>query len=371
MILLSSRLKEVVKRAIGISTAQSRILDLEDQVVSLQSQILELKEIIKSIHPSPELVSTSVSIDWNANLSLVPKDGQIETENEKIATSLSLLASEKFLPQEQDYAIKTMVCQHRHFQLPWFADWNKEINPDGGLSSSPQKLERKGWEYCSILQALSERGMLQAGKRGLGFAVGTEPLPAVFAKHGVEILATDLDTSAEASKAWQATNQHAGSLQQLWKPKIISQEAFQKLVRFQPADMNHPETITDKFDFIWSSCALEHLGGLQAGFDFILRSSQLLRPGGIAVHTTEFNVASNSSTITTGGSVIYRKCDIEALDYHLRKHSMCLEKMDFYAGALPADRQYDTPPYFKTERQHVKLKLFDHISTSLVLIVYR
>jgi hypothetical protein len=59
-----------------------------------------------------------------------------------------------------------------------------------------------------------------------------------------------------------------------------------------------------------SSCALEHLGTLDGGLDFIVRSAELHFPGGVAVHTTKFNVLSNNSTIEHGENVIYRRRDI-------------------------------------------------------------
>jgi hypothetical protein len=110
---------------------------------------------------------------------------------------------------------------------------------------------------------------------------------------------------------------------------------------------------------VWSSCALEHLGSLEEGINFVVNSSRLLKSGGIGVHTTEFNVASNNSTLTGGPNVIYRKRDIEELDYILRKQGMCLEEMDFRAGITPDDRQYDVPPYYVQGRQHIKLLLAD------------
>ena len=72
------------------------------------------------------------------------------------------------------------------------------------------RLHRKIWEFCFIAQALDERGMLARGRRGLGFAVGTEPLPAMFASRGCAIVATDLATAVVAgvivsalAYAWQ------------------------------------------------------------------------------------------------------------------------------------------------------------------------
>ena len=53
----------------------------------------------------------------------------------------------------------------------------------------------------------------------------------------------------------------------------------------------------------------EHIGDLEAGLSFVLASTALLRPGGFAIHTTEFNVSSDEATLSDGGNVIYRRQD--------------------------------------------------------------
>ena len=40
--------------------------------------------------------------------------------------------------------------------------------------------------------AMAGLGLLAPGRRGIGFGVGTEPLPALFANRGVEVVASDL-----------------------------------------------------------------------------------------------------------------------------------------------------------------------------------
>ena len=57
-----------------------------------------------------------------------------------------------------------------------------------------------------------------------------------------------------------------------------------------------------RFDLVWSSCALEHLGTPQAGLDFIMRTLDLLEPGGLAVHTTELELTPRARQPTTDTS---------------------------------------------------------------------
>ncbi|MBV5337004.1 MAG: hypothetical protein J0653_03215, partial [Deltaproteobacteria bacterium] len=72
-------------------------------------------------------------------------------------------------------------------------------------------------------------------------------------------------------------------------------------------------------DFCWSSCSLEHLGSIKAGLDFIKASLKTLKVGGVAVHTTEYNVSSDEATIDNNPTlVLFRRCDIQGLVEELR-----------------------------------------------------
>jgi len=268
--------------------------------------------------------------------------------------------------------LTSMVCRREHFRTDWYGNWAGRLPLSHyGLDPTPEptRPHRKAWEWCAIAQALAERGFLAPGRKGCGFAVGTEPLPSVFAEHGVSVLATDQAATDEAA-AWSTTGQHAASLEVLHRPEVVSRADFERHVRFRAADMRDLGLPwSERFDFVWSSCSIEHLGDLEAGMAFVEHVTRLLLPGGCAVHTTEFNVASDEETLFRGDSVIYRRRDIEALDRRLRRIGCGLSRPDFDAGDHPDDLDYDVPPYGGPERQHIKLMLGGHITTSMLLIV--
>ena len=116
----------------------------------------------------------------------------------------------------------------------------------------------------------------------------------------MQILATDL--ALEDSLAdWVRTGQHAANLEALYRSEIIDRATFAERVRFRPADMrNLALPWQEQFDFVWSSCSIEHLGGLGAGLDFVENAMELLKPGGVAAHTTEFNVGASEITAEEG-----------------------------------------------------------------------
>lgn len=265
--------------------------------------------------------------------------------------------------------LTSTVCRRAHFQEEWLDRWSRTLGyPD--LLSSNLWSHRKAWEWCAIAQALEERGMLRLGRLGLGFAVGTEPLPSAFAARGAAVLATDL-ASAESEEHWTATGQHAASKEALWHPALVERGDFERRVDFADADMRTLEGLLPIWNFLWSSCALEHLGTLDAGWDFVVASARLLLPDGVAAHTTEFNVSSERHTIEAGPNVLYRRCDVERLAERLRREGCRLEAPDLFPGDHPDDLEPDEPPYFQGRRKHIKLRMDGHVTTSMLLIVGR
>ena len=140
-------------------------------------------------------------------------------------------------------------------------------------------------------------------------------------------------------------------------------------MHFECCDMtNIPTKYYNQFDFVWSSCALEHLGSMKQGFEFIYNSLRCLKQGGIAVHTTEFNVSSNTETYSEDIMPIYvfRKCDIETIirDCHQQGYNISIN-WDF--GTSFTDYHVDVPPY--NHKPHLKLKMGDYTVTSIGLII--
>ena len=252
-------------------------------------------------------------------------------------------------------------------ESPSFVKWIAKFAPEVLRSDGSPPINRKFWEWGFIVEALSERGCLQPGKRGLGFAVGKETMPALFAGLGCEIVATDRpsDDSADV-KRWESTNQHANTLKDLLRPDLCPDELFAQRVQFRAVDMNHLPSDLCEFDFCWSACAFEHLGSLIHGMKFVEASIDCLKPGGVAVHTTEFNLSSNTLTPDTGPNVIYRRCDIDGLIERLRSKGHDIE-IDYSTGEGVWDHQIDFPPY--DWEHHLKLLIMGFVSTSLGLII--
>ena len=227
---------------------------------------------------------------------------------------------------------------------------------------------RKIWEWCFISQALYERNMLRVGTKGLGFAVGQEPLVSLFAKYGCKILATDLDIekTADSSTGWIKTNEHSDSLKDLNRRNICEEEKFNSNAKFMYVDMTDIPKSLKNYDFCWSACAFEHLGSIQKGKQFIYDMIECLKPGGIAVHTTEYNVSSNIDTVDNNCDVLFRRCDFEEIADNFKSKGHKLE-LTFSLGNTEYDYYIDKPPY--KHDPHLKFQYGDYISTSYGLII--
>lgn len=254
------------------------------------------------------------------------------------------------------------LCRQESFEQPYFAYWARELNI--GLS-----YHRKVWEHVFICQALWQRGAIRPDAKALGFGVGREPLAAYFAGKQVNIVATDLAGEDAAALGWSATDQHAANISSLWYPGVCSRADFDQRVSFRVCDMNQiPEDLCE-FDFCWSACSLEHLGSIDHGLRFIESSLECLKPGGWAIHTTEFNMSSNTHTISEGGTVLYRQRDLEELADRLKAQGHAIAPLDLNPGLAPLDRYIDVAP-FRNE-PHLKLALEGYATTSIGLIIQK
>lgn len=255
------------------------------------------------------------------------------------------------------------LCRQLHFSLDEYRWW-------AGKMGRRPRLHRKDWEWFYIAQSLLEAGMLRPGRKGLVFAVGREPLPAVFAAFGCDILATDQAAEQAVQSGWAASNQHSLQVDSLFNAAICPAEQFHAHVSFQSMDMNAiPENHKGLYDFCWSSCSLEHLGSLEHGMRFVEDSVATLKPGGIAVHTTEFNLSSDDETIETPSLSIYRKRDIAQLIARLEDAGHEVAPFDWTMGGGFAETVIDLPPY--KQSPHLRVKVGEFAVTSVGMVIRR
>ncbi len=321
-------LKKTVKKALRIDAVNSQVAELERKLI--YSYIERLHSRISALE---EHVGKKQSVILNFD---DPRPPRFDAVVSQASTAEQIL--------EPTYAL-------------WCARLNEKPN-----------FHRKLWEYNYILQALEQNHKLAPGMNGLGFGVGKDPIVAYMVRTGCKIIATDLDPESAYQAGWVETNQYSEKLLNLNERKICSDKALFNNVELRNVNMNSipAELSQEQFDFVWSACAYEHLGSIEQGLQFVVNSMSCLKPGGIAVHTTELNVSSNDETLTTGGTVLFRKRDIEDLASRLRRLGYEID-LNFHLGSQALDRFYDVPPY--SEFTHLKLELDRFITTSYGIIV--
>ena len=275
-----------------------------------------------------------------------------------LGTFLAALPTDQFRVPCRDQPLTSRACRQADCGAE-YAAWLDRLGLDRVFS-------RKYWEYTAIARALEAAGMLADGRRGVGFGVGREPLVAAMAVRGCVVVATDLDAGDPRAASWAGTDQHALSLAGMQQPTVCSSEVLARQVEVRAVDMTAIPSDLTGFDFCWSTCALEHLGTIDAGLRFIEASLSCLRPGGIAVHTTELNLDSNDATLASGPTVVYRGRDFEALQARVAALGHCLEPFAVGPPEGVLDRLVDIPPY---QYASLLVRIGKYRATSAVLVL--
>jgi hypothetical protein len=266
-------------------------------------------------------------------------------------------------------------------ESPEFLHWanlitrgDSEVGPDlpcrwGG--TFPNFSYRKLWEWAQILEVAKIADVLGPNKSALGFAVGQEPIPAILAKYGVKVLASDAPT--EKSKAWIPSGEHMNDLSDLLHPEIVPDEIASKNISILPIDMNYIPENLGTFDFIWSSCAMEHLGTPELGLEFLVNTLNLLNPGGVSCHTTEIELEPREITADYGHCAVYQLKDINSFASRVRDLGYEISLNTSIAMDTAEDRWISRLALVGSENTtdlaHLKLGIGESISTSFAIVV--
>lgn len=253
--------------------------------------------------------------------------------------------------ERPDSQLATAAQMYEDSFAPWSAHFRGE-----------PEMDRKVWEYAYILQAITVYAQPGPGKRGLAFGSGKEIIPSILASKGCEIVVTDYVPDV-SDRGWEARG-----LNDLHFPDIIGADQFERLVKFKHQDMNHIEDDLKDFDFIWSTGSLEHIGGHLNGLEFIENAMKCLKPGGIAVHTTEFTVSSDIRGRDHPDLSFYCRKDIESLATKLidAGHFIAL---NFNRGNTLADNHVEVAPY--GAGQNLNVHFLSHVITPIGLIIQK
>jgi hypothetical protein len=358
-------------------SSRSEVLALQKELYDSRESIRKFSEKSTSNRPSTDKLE-ALKAEFSR---LVQSHDELKAELERTKA----IVSERFVASKMDMNSEILqrlfipsfdvlpgvtwpfmahsTCSARDFFHPDFKAICAEIK-------APPAFHRKTWEWVYLVHQLRQHGVLKPGMRGLGFGVGTEALPSMFASLGIDVMATDAPPEIGASGGWNTTGEFANNLNDLCRLDIVSREQFEKHVAYAPCDMNAIDEHLAGYDFCWSSCCLEHLGDMRKGLDFIVNSvEKTLKIGGVACHTTEFNMTSNDKTVEDGYCVLYRRRDIEEFVQEMTERGHKVEQFSIAPDTHSLDSYVDVPPY--AHNPHLKLRLMGYVTTSVGLVITR
>jgi len=132
-------------------------------------------------------------------------------------------------------------------------------------------------------------------------------------------------------------------------------------VQFLELDMTKIPVTLRGYDFCWSCCSMEHIGGLKAGEKFLFDSLDCLRKGGLAVHTTEYNINSNERTVESKNLAFYRRKDLEEIQNKLVRMGYITQKLDYSKCIYPH--------ILGPEEAKLRARVGSYVATSAVLVI--
>lgn len=143
---------------------------------------------------------------------------------------------------------------------------------------------RKLWEYYWIAQRFADMKLGGGEKKILGLGVGQEPLSFHFAHLAGQVVGTDLFSRDAIWKEARISLKDMGQCSPFPYPE--------ETLTFQNMDMRQLAFDANTFDVVWSCSSVEHVQTLAEFVRIFEEIHRVLKPGGIALITTEFSLDS-------------------------------------------------------------------------------
>jgi SAM-dependent methyltransferase len=134
----------------------------------------------------------------------------------------------------------------------------------------------KQWEFAQLLEV--RRRYAPTAKRMIGLGVGCEKTLPLLAEGAEEVIATD---RYDAYGDWEEASR---------RPDEVYPELDN--LRVHDMDMLDVDLPERSADFVWSMCAVEHVGGVDEVADAVRQAGELLDDDGLMFISTEFNLGS-------------------------------------------------------------------------------
>jgi hypothetical protein len=234
------------------------------------------------------------------------------------------------------------------------------------------RLHSKQFQFYAIMDrafSIIKDGRQSSPPMAIGFGVGTEPIPSALVGLGYKVVATDY-LDGEIAETWRDSGQQSESFLDLNKRRLVTDEEFLNFCEFRNMDMNEiPNSLNGCFDFVWSSCALGHIGSYDKGLEFILNSLRLLSPGGWAVHTTELDKSELTEKFDYPNLSFYKIEDLESVLDKAELAGFKPLRIRKAAWTGKSEKYIVSEPWAK--KPHLRIELFGREINSIVIQIQR
>lgn len=167
------------------------------------------------------------------------------------------------------------------------------------------RFHRKQWEFVQILRALRDSGMLAPGRRGLTMGAGRERVLYAVAREVTHLTVTDL---YQEQTTWACAE--TGD-PEVYVKSDMPIPCDPERITVASMDMTSLRFPDGTFDFCYSSCAIEHIGGRPDFLRHLNEVARVLKPGGVYVFTTE--LAYQEETCTNPGNYLFSPGELSRL----------------------------------------------------------
>ena len=323
-------------------------------------QILNVKHKIKTVLHNPSVIK---SIIYRKRLD------EIRANLDKIS-KYETMKFISYTKQNIPYSINSSNTSKLN-RLCYLEDWNNDeiIQTISELykSNTPTTIHRKYWEFAMGIIAMKRFNKLNMETLALGIGSGVEPIPFYLANKVKHVYATDLYGDLEN---WN----NASPATFLNNPKKYALFPYKEdaltILRMDGTKLEFP---SETFDIAFSFSSIEHFGGRNhaGALKSLKEIERVLKPGGIAVITTEYILNNKEHPEFFNRKTIYSdlidKLDslklVEPLD--LRITTKTLDTVMDYRIAVNWDILDNS---FKESHPQILLRIKNILVTSVMLI---
>jgi SAM-dependent methyltransferase len=168
------------------------------------------------------------------------------------------------------------ICDRRDWDHP---AWRAALE-DLGYAHDPARAHRKEWEFAQAVYGLRKLRRLCPEATALGLGCGHEPVIFFLAGRLREVVATDLYEGDFAARE--------ADPRILRDPEAFAPFAYPRdRLRVRRMDARAIDYPAESFDIVFSFSAIEHFGPRRDQRQCLAEIRRVLRPGGVAVITTE------------------------------------------------------------------------------------